>query len=106
MRYIQHPVTGEFIPRDEYYGEKEQLHAVHAGFEEFISPVDKKPITSREQLRDHHKKHNTTDSRDYKDDYINKRAATRMRETQKTMKKSRRDDIGRAIYQHDLRQSD
>ena len=106
MRYIQHPVTGEFIPRDEYYGEKEQLHAVHAGFEDFISPVDRKLITSREQLRAHHKKHGTADSRDFQNDYINKRAATRMRETQQTMKKSRRDDLNRAFYNHSLRQSD
>ena len=103
MRWIQDPATGKLIPRDEYFGEKADTHYVHTGFEDFISPVDKKPITSREQLRAHHQKHGTTDSRDYKDDYINKRAKARMHETQKQMKKSRREDIGRAIYNHSLR---
>ena len=104
MRWIQDPATGKLVPRDEFFaGEDVDAPAVHAKFEPFLSPVDKKPIESRKQLREHHKKHNTTDSRDYKDDYINKRAAARMRETQKSMKQSRREDIGRAIYQHDLR---
>jgi hypothetical protein len=74
--------------------------AILAPIDSFKSPIDGTIINTRSQLAAHHKEHGTTDSRDYADGYIGRRAEKRNREGQEYLKKTRREDIHRAIHEH------
>ena len=105
MRYIQNPKTGKLVPRETYLAGQEtkgESAAVHADFDPFLSPVDRKMINSRKELKEHHKRHGTTDSRDYPADFVVKRGKARMAADDKALKISRRDDLRRAFSQHGI----
>ena len=51
--WIQDPVTGKLIPKDEYYGDNRTAHSVHGDIEPFVSTVDGTVIRSRKDLREH-----------------------------------------------------
>lgn len=55
MRFIVEQGTGNLIPREEFYARKAETRGpmVIKDIDTFISPIDRKPITSRRQLRDH-----------------------------------------------------
>lgn len=72
-RWVQHPVTHELIPRDEYVRPVAQTHAVHGDLQPFISPIDKTLISDRAQLREHNKRHNVTHASDYSPEYLAKK---------------------------------
>ncbi|MGI9336885.1 MAG: hypothetical protein ACR2P4_00020 [Gammaproteobacteria bacterium] len=50
---------------------------IQKDIEAFISPIDKSLITSRSTLRQHHKRHGTTDARDYSPAYYAEKAKQR-----------------------------
>ena len=55
-RFIVEQGTGNLIPREEFYARQaaaERGPLVIKDIDTFISPIDRKPITSRRQLRDH-----------------------------------------------------
>ena len=52
---------------------KTQRH-IQADIEPFISPITRKPITSRSHLREHNRRYGVTDSRDYSEPYYEKHA--------------------------------
>lgn len=69
-RWIQHPVTHELIPREQYERPSIQTHAVHGDITPFISPIDKSLISDRGQLREHMRRHNVTNAADYPPEYL------------------------------------
>ena len=87
---------GKMVPRGTVQTTKPMSAAVHAGFEEFQSPIDKKTIASRGQLAAHNKQHGVTNSSDYSDGYIEKRRDKRINEGERKLKQSRTQDIHRA----------
>lgn len=79
--WVQCRKTGKFIPKEEYYNrEPVDAPVVHGDFNAFVSPIDKKPIESRKQLREHMKKHGVAPSSEFSGDYIEKRAKQRVNE--------------------------
>lgn len=77
MRFIQHPITHELVPAEEYERPNERHHLVQSDIEPFISPIDKTIISSRAHLREHNRKHNVTNAADYSTEYIEKKKAER-----------------------------
>ena len=69
-------------------------------FQEFVSPIDQRVISDRGQLARHNKEHGVTDSRDYSGGFIEKRAEKRIKDGQDHLKKTRTEDIHRAISLH------
>ena len=105
--WIQDPKTGKLVPKDEYHQRKKSADFfVHAEFEEFVSPVDKTVIRSREQLRLHNKKHGVTDMRDYGPEWFKRKHRERSDELTGRSTQARRErinDIIRAYEQHNKR---
>lgn len=56
-RYIQHPVTHELIPAEEYVRPSESTHIVMNDIEPYTSMIDGTRITSRSKHRAHLKQH-------------------------------------------------
>ena len=76
--WIQHPITGKLIPRDEYVRPKtSNAPYVQGDFETFVSPVDGSTIDDRGKLRRHMKKHGITQSSDYSPEYMAKKTRAR-----------------------------
>ena len=51
--WVQDPVTGKLIPKEEYYEAGRELHSVVGEIEPFVSHVDGTVIRSRKDLREH-----------------------------------------------------
>ena len=51
--WVQDPVTGKLIPKEEYRGEVDFLPDIHGDIEPFVSHVDGSVIRSRKELREH-----------------------------------------------------
>jgi hypothetical protein len=99
--WIQHPITGKLIPRDEYV--RPRLNgsaAVHGDVEAFVSIVDGQLIDDRGKLRRHNEKHGCTNSQDYSDQWIKSRRSSIEREGERKLKQSRIHDINAAIARH------
>ena len=75
--WIQDPETGKLIPKEEYDAYQNDSAYIQGDIEPFKSPIDGSVISTRAQLRDHHRKHGVTDSRDYSQSYIEARAKQR-----------------------------
>lgn len=78
--WIQHPLTGKLIPRDEYVRPDIRTHHIIGDIESFVSPITQEVITDRAQLRRHNAEHGVTDSRDYSTDFMKKRSDARENE--------------------------
>jgi len=63
----------------------------------FKSPIDGKMVTTRRELAAHNKRHGVTNTSDYSNGYIEKRAHERVSNGKKFLKETRRTDIHRAI---------
>lgn len=103
MRYVQDPETGKLVPASEYRTNEVQAAYVIGDLESFKSPIDGTLITDRAQLRHHHKKHGTTDSRDYSQEYYNKAEVRRDNDLNGKGARARAErieTIQHAIYQH------
>jgi hypothetical protein len=71
--YVQDPVTKKFVEKSVFLA---QHHAIHT-LKPFISPIDGTLIHDSAQLRAHHKRHGTTDSRDYSPETMEKSSRAR-----------------------------
>ena len=56
--WVQDPVTGKLIPKEEYYDSHRALPAVLGDIEPFVSHVDGSVIRSRKDLREHNARNN------------------------------------------------
>ena len=104
--WIQHPITGKLIPRDEYVRPSMNKSAyVHGDVESFVSPITQEVISDRAQLRRHNAEHGVTDSRDYSKEYVHsrrmKREAEMLGQTHQA-KVERRTEINEALKRHGL----
>lgn len=75
-RFIQHPITLELIPRDEYVRPKEVSHYVMGDLQTFVSPLDGSVISDRKKYRDHMAKHGVVPAQDFTPEYLAKRRAS------------------------------
>jgi hypothetical protein len=75
--WVQHPVTGEFILKEEYGGYESSAPCVHGSIEPIVSPIDGSVIGDRKRLREHNLRHGVTCTDDYSPEYIAKRAKLR-----------------------------
>ena len=99
--WIQDPITGKLIPRDEYVRPcLNETASVLPALEAFVSPIDGQLITDRGQLRRHNAKHGVTNSADYSDSFIAERKRRRERDGERQLKQSRIADINAAIARH------
>ena len=91
-------VDGEIVSRETFHKTMEvNAPEVMKSFKPFKSPINGELITCREQLRKHHIMHETTDSRDYSNGYIENRARSRISNEKKAMHESRVNDLSQAI---------
>ena len=84
--WVQDPVTGKLIPKEDYVRRPDHATATVMGdIEPFVSPITKELVSSRSQLRQHNRDHGVTDSRDYSSEFMldraNKRAAAALGQT-------------------------
>jgi hypothetical protein len=101
--WVQHPETGEMIPRDEYVRPKQQTHHIMPDIEGFVSPIDQSVISSRSQLRAHNNRHGVTNIQDYSSDHFDKKHKERSAELMGTTKKQQQEriaEIYRAFEKH------
>lgn len=79
--WIQHPETGEFIPKDEYIVPKVNKSAiVMSDVKPFVSIVDGSLISTRRQLAEHNRRHNVTNSADFPKEYVAERGRRILRD--------------------------
>jgi hypothetical protein len=105
--WVQHPITGEFVPRHLYVRPNPNQSAdIQGDLHDFVSPIDQTLISDRGQLREHNKRHGVTNTQDYGDGWFEKKAKERQelfganREQDKT---ERRGVINNAIEQANRR---
>ena len=67
---------------------------------DFMSPIDRKMITSPKKLAEHNKRHGVTNVADYGDSYVKNKAHARVNAGQKFLNETRRSDINEAISRH------
>jgi len=87
--YVQDPETGKFVEKQTYLS---QQHAIHV-MKPFKSPIDGTIIHDPAQLRAHHRKHGTTDSRDYSPEFREKASRARDLRLQGLDPKSKQDRL-------------
>ena len=73
--YVQDRITGKLVEKSKYLAESHSA-AVHV-MQPFVSPIDQTVIRDPAQLRAHHKKHGTTDARDYSPEFMAKASRDR-----------------------------
>jgi hypothetical protein len=76
-KWIQHPLTNELIPRDEYVRPKEISHAIWNDLDSFVSPIDGSVITDRKQLAEHNKRHNVVSANNFSPEFQERKKAER-----------------------------
>jgi len=92
---------GKLVPRNEYERpESVKAPMIMGPLKEFKSPIDGTVISSRKQLAAHNKEHGVTNSADYSNGYIEKRALARNEAGAKHLQETRRTDINEAIERH------
>ena len=72
-RWIQHPITLELIPRDEYVRPKDTNSYIIGEIEGFVSPIDGSIVGSRRQMREHMQKHNVVPQQEFSTEWLTKR---------------------------------
>ncbi len=75
--WVQHPITGEFIPKHLYERPQSKTAFIKKNMEPFVSPIDQSIISDHGQLREHNKRHGVTDTRDYSQEHFDKAAKKR-----------------------------
>ena len=89
--YTQCPTTGKLVPRGTIARTVQKK--VVPNFEEFVSPIDGKLISSPAKLAAHNKTHGVTNSADYSDGYIENRAKARNAAGEKHIKETRKEEV-------------
>ena len=94
--FIMH--EGKLIPKSEA-PENVRVNApnLQKPHESFVSPIDGKVIASRKQLADHNKRHGVTNSSDYSDGYIARKAEARNAAGEKMLRETRRSDVEQTV---------
>ena len=64
-RWIQHPITHELIPAEEYVRPSSGGHYIQNDIEPFISPVDGTVVSSRREMKEHNKRNNVVPAQEY-----------------------------------------
>jgi hypothetical protein len=64
ITYVQHPVTHELIPKDQYVRPSPGGVTVISDHADFVSPIDGKVVSGRAQLREHCKVHDVIPTAD------------------------------------------
>lgn len=100
MRYIQHPITHELVPAEEYERPSARHHIVQGDIEPFISPIDKTVISSRAHLREHNLRHGVTNSADYTPEFLARRRE--QIEDKKGSARERKQQLYDAMIAHNL----
>jgi hypothetical protein len=101
--WVQDPVTGKLIPKEEWHGQRSGGISIQGDLEPFVSPIDGRVISSRSHLRSHNSQHGVTDSRDYSQEFMLDRSGKRISEmTGQTpaAKQERRELIRRELDKH------
>lgn len=101
--YIQDPETGKLVPANEYIRPAKQSTYVHGDMAPVKSPITGEVFTCRGKLEKHNREHGITNSADYSPQFLENRKKARIAEGDRQAKRSRIDDIQRAIYQHTKR---
>ena len=91
---------GSIVPKEFAAATSVNAPMVMKPLRDFVSPIDGQVISSRAQLAKHNKQHGVTNSADYANGYIDKRANERNAAGEKHLKETRRTDIHQAIEQH------
>jgi hypothetical protein len=89
--YVRDPETGKFVEKSAFIAAN-QSAAVHT-MEPFISPIDGSLIRDPAQLRSHNAQHGVTDSREYGDNWFEKKSRERDLRLTGQDKASKRDRI-------------
>lgn len=76
-RWIQHPITLELIPRDEYVPPKEARHFIFNDLQPFVSPIDGSVISDRRQYRNHCDKHGVRPASEFPPEHYAQKAKER-----------------------------
>jgi hypothetical protein len=76
-RWIQHPITNELVPRDEYVRPKEAQHSIWNDLDAFVSPVDGSVISDRGQLEEHNKRNGVVSANNFGPEFQKRKAAER-----------------------------
>lgn len=88
--WIQHPVTGKLIPREEYVRPNvNKSAAVMDDVKPFISTVDGSLIGTRPQLEEHNRRHNVTNTADFPREYVAERGRRVLRDQARADKADR-----------------
>ena len=96
-------VDGKLVPRNEVARVHDDAPYVQGDIEEFKSPINGQVITSRSHLRKHMNEHGVTDSRDYSNDWYEKKGKARdavLRAESSECKQGRIEAIKEAIRIH------
>lgn len=92
--------NGKLVPRGTVPVNSADGPMVMKPMQDFKSPIDGSIISSRQQLNAHNKRHGVTNSSDYSDGYVAKRADARNKAGEKYLRDTRRSDINSAISRH------
>lgn len=77
--WVQHPITGKMIPKDEYVRPDTRTAYIQGDIESFVSPIDGRHITDRSHLRRHNRDHGVTNSADYSKEFMLERSDERIK---------------------------
>jgi len=107
--WVQDPNTGKLVPKSEFQKVDPDAPAVHAGMEEFKSPIDGSIISDRGALRRHNQRNGVTNINDYGDNngqaYFERKARERqavINGTTREAKRERVETIKQAMARHGL----
>ena len=91
--WVMCPDTHKLVPKEEYRRKQTKNYHVIDDIEPFVSPVDNTVITSRSKLREHNERHGVTDSRDYSQEYYDKKESQRHADTLGITREARQERI-------------
>lgn len=94
--WVQHPITHELIPKEEYNSPSDYNHKnimVMGDIEPFISPITKEVISGRRKLRAHMREHGVTNIGDYSTDTLKKNNLERNAKITGSTKEARQERI-------------
>jgi hypothetical protein len=97
--WIQHPITGKLIPRDEYVRPKQIGHAIHGDIESFVSPIDGTVISDRKQYDEHCRKHNVVNAAEFTPEYYQRKAKERAAEYEGNRSTAERFEIKQQMWE-------
>ena len=98
--FTQDPATGGLVPRGAIEVNRVNAPLVMEPHRDFVSSIDGSIVASRQQLAEHNKRHGVTNAADYSTQFIEGRKKQREAAGQAMLKRTRVEDINRAIDMH------